>query len=123
MPPAPKRLAALFALAVAAVVPAVSSAAPAPGPIQIRTLSNRADLVSDGNALVGITLPRRVSARGLKVTVDGRDVSTAFARRSDGRVEGLIDGLALGPNEGGAPAPPPPAPPPPPRTHDPHTPP
>src|SRR4051794_6847366 len=98
MPPAaPTRLAALSALAVAFVVPAVSSAAPAP--IQIRTLSNRADLVSDGNALVGITLPRRVSARGLKVTVDGRDVSPAFARRSDGRIEGLVDGLALGPNQ------------------------
>ena len=66
-------------------------------PVQIRPLSNRADLVSGGDALVEIVLPDpRVS--GLKVDVDGRDVTSVFAVRSDGRMKGIITGLANGNN-------------------------
>src|SRR4051794_6080518 len=72
--------------------------AEAAAPIQIRTLSNRADLVSDGQALVGIALPRRARASRLKVTLGARDVTRAFTHRRHGRLEGVVDGLALGPN-------------------------
>jgi hypothetical protein len=86
-------LAVLMAVGMA-VAPAVSAAAPAP---TIAVLSNtRADLVSDGQALVGITLPRGVS--GLKVTLRGKDVSRSFARRSSGRIEGVVAGLRVGRN-------------------------
>ncbi|HEX6944977.1 MAG TPA: DUF6351 family protein, partial [Casimicrobiaceae bacterium] len=85
---------ALAAAALLALVPATSQAATRT--IRIQTLSNRADLISDGQALVGITLPK--GARHLRVSLDGRDVSDAFARRRDGRIEGIVDGLRLGPN-------------------------
>src|SRR5205807_1070421 len=89
---------AVLLLVLAALVAPASALAAAP-PIQVRTLSNRADLISDGNALVGITLPRRADAGRLKVTVGGRDISGAFTHRVDGMVEGLVDGLALGRND------------------------
>jgi len=67
-------------------------------PVQIKTLSNRADLVSGGDAFVEIILPNQAPAGGLKVDVDGRDVTSAFAIRSDGRMKGIITGLANGNN-------------------------
>jgi hypothetical protein len=69
------------------------------GAVEIRTLSNRADLISGGDALVEIALPEGGSLEGLKVEVDGRDVTAAFAQRSDGRITGLVTGLAEGPNQ------------------------
>jgi hypothetical protein len=91
------RLAVSLALAVAAAVVPASTAAAAPT-IKISTLSDRADLVSDGQALVAITLPRHAKAQGLKVTLGTRDVTSTFAHRVDGRLEGVVDGLALGRN-------------------------
>jgi hypothetical protein len=67
--------------------------------LQIRTLSNRADLVSGGDAMVQISFPPGVTSEGLHVTVGGRDVTSEFAVRSDGRVLGVIRGLAEGPNK------------------------
>jgi hypothetical protein len=66
----------------------------------IFVLSNRADLVSGGDALVEIVLPDKAKARydQVKVDVDGRDVTSAFAVRPDGRFYGLVTGLALGEN-------------------------
>jgi hypothetical protein len=63
-------------------------------PLAIKVLSNRADLVSGGDALVEIT------GAGDRPTVDvnGLDVSAAFGRRANGRVMGLVTGLAAGPN-------------------------
>ena len=63
----------------------------------IKVLSNRADLVSGGDALVEI-VPPMAAASGLKVDVDGRDVSSDFAVRGNGRVMGLVTGLAEGTN-------------------------
>src|SRR6266852_7896937 len=64
----------------------------------IKTLSNRADLVSGGDALMEIVLPQGASASGLKVDVGGRDVIDAFAQRANGRVLGVITGLSNGNN-------------------------
>ena len=68
------------------------------GGLQIQVLSNRADLVSGGDALVGIVLPSGAGAEALKVDVDGRDVTSAFAVRPDQRVTGIITDLKNGPN-------------------------
>ena len=66
--------------------------------VQIKTLSNRADLVSGGDAYVEIVLPDPARVGDLRVNVDGRDVTSAFAVRSDGRIKGIITGLANGNN-------------------------
>ncbi len=72
--------------------------AAAAGP-EIIVLSNRADLVSGGDALVEIKVPPYVDpSRGVKIDVDGRNVNAAFAIRPDGRYYGLITGLRNGNN-------------------------
>src|SRR5436853_3159183 len=68
----------------------------APSALTIDALSSRADLVSGGDALLAIG--GAGSADGLRVTVNGADQSSAFSTGSDGRVEGVVTGLALGAN-------------------------
>jgi hypothetical protein len=84
---------------VVGALPAESASRAAAGPLTIQVLSNRADLVSGGDALVAVDLPAGVKASQVQVTVGGRDVTSAFALRPNGRFEGLVDGLALGANE------------------------
>lgn len=67
------------------------------GQMQVRTLSNRADLVSGGNVLVEV-IPEGGNVTGLKVTLNGEDITTAFEKRSDGRITGLATGMAIGSN-------------------------
>ncbi|RYZ11426.1 MAG: hypothetical protein EOO24_06395 [Comamonadaceae bacterium] len=66
--------------------------------LEIRTASTRADMVSGGDALIEIVMPKDAGTAGLKVDVGGRDVSSAFAVRADGRLTGLVTGLAKGEN-------------------------
>jgi hypothetical protein len=64
--------------------------------VSIAVLSGRADLVSDGSALVAIQFTRRADAAHIRVSVGRRSVTSAFAWRADGRFEGLVTGLTLG---------------------------
>src|SRR5258708_27699016 len=66
--------------------------------VQIYVLSNRADLISGGDALVEVTIPAGANPSAMRVAVGKRDVTSAFAVRADGRYLGLIEGLALGEN-------------------------
>jgi hypothetical protein len=66
--------------------------------VQIDVLSNRADLISAGDALVEVAVPAGTSTSGIVVTDDGRDVSNAFTTTADGRFIGLVEGLEDGPN-------------------------
>jgi hypothetical protein len=66
---------------------------------EIRVLSNRADLVSGGDVLVEVVLPGRVDPDTVRVSLDGTDVTSAFAVRPNGRYEGVVTGLAVGPND------------------------
>lgn len=75
-----------------------SASASSADPIKIDVLSNRADVISAGDALVAIDLPRGTHASRVKVTDNGRNVTNAFAVRSNGRFEGLVTGLDLGDN-------------------------
>jgi len=89
----------VIAAAIAATYVGESIAqAQRPRPLQIVTLSNRADLVSGGDAFVEIVLPDHGPLQRLQVRVGERDVSSAFARRADGRITGVITDLAVGPN-------------------------
>jgi hypothetical protein len=63
--------------------------------LEIKVLSNRADLVSGGDALVEVVMPE---GSGLHFEVDGRDVTSYFWRRPDGKVVGVIEGLKDGAN-------------------------
>ncbi len=81
--------------ASAALPAATRDGAPA---LAVSVVSNRADLVSAGDALVTVRLPRGVRARDVEVRVNGRDVTTRFALRRNGRFEGLVHGLRVGSN-------------------------
>ena len=84
-------LGALLSLVAAASAQAASS-------LEIKVLSNRADLISGGEALVEVKIPDGTSASSVQVFDDGRDVTSMFARRLNGRYEGVVTGLSVGPN-------------------------
>lgn len=69
-----------------------------PQSLSIKVLSNRADLISGGDALVEIVLPDDADASKLMVTLGARNVSSEFPRRDNGRVMGLLTDLAVGEN-------------------------
>ena len=66
---------------------------PAP---RIEVLSNRADLVSGGDALVRVTLPRGVGASRLRLTAGHRNVTRALRRTGRRRLDGRVRGLRVG---------------------------
>ena len=84
-------------LALALVLAAAPASAAPRGP-SIQVLSNRADLISAGEALVAIDLPPGTDPAAVRVTLGGKEVTGAFAVRPNGRYEGLVEGLALGDN-------------------------
>ena len=79
-------------------LPATTSSAQDRGHLVVSVLSNRADLVSGGDALVQVRLPQGVRASDVAVRVGDRDVTRRFGVRADGRFLGLVRGLALGRN-------------------------
>ena len=70
---------------------------PTPG-TTLKTLSNRADLVSGGSVLMEVQLPTGVDRTQLRVDVGGTDVTPAFTLLASGRTVGLVTGLAVGDN-------------------------
>ena len=66
---------------------------------EIKTLSNRADLISDGDALVEVRVPKNVPMQKVTLTLNGTNVGAAFI--ADGRariLRGVLHGLAVGHN-------------------------
>jgi hypothetical protein len=84
-------------VALVATWPGVAGAAPV-SHVRIDVLSNRADLISGGDALVRVQVPAGADPATLHVDVDGRDVTPAFAVRPGGSFAGLITGLRPGRN-------------------------
>ena len=72
--------------------------APAAAPPAVQVLSSKADYVSGGDALVGVTLED--ASASLVVTLNGTDVSSAFKADPShtGRRIGLVSGIANGAN-------------------------
>jgi hypothetical protein len=88
---------AALLIMVGSTIPAVALK-PANASIEILVLSNRADLVSGGDALLEVRVPDGRPLSALRVDVGDRNVTSAFSLRADGRVAGLVSGLAPGPN-------------------------
>jgi hypothetical protein len=66
---------------------------------EIKTLSNRADLISGGDALVEVQVPRHVDLDSVVISLNGRDVTAAFKQNAGTRsFRGLVGGLANGKN-------------------------
>ena len=86
----------LGALLVAS--PAPGSAAATRGSLVVQVLSDRADLISGGDALVAVRLPAGVRPERVRVLLGDRDVTRRFAVREDGRFLGLVRGLRVGRN-------------------------
>jgi len=66
---------------------------------EIRTLSNRADLVSDGDVLVEVQAPKTVPMDKVKLLLNGVDITASFV--GDGatrKFRGLVTGLVVGEN-------------------------
>ncbi len=93
----PAALAAVLSL-VAWLAASVAQAAAGSSDLRIDVVSNRADVISGGDALVAVHLPAGVKASKVKVTLDGRDVTADFAMRPNGRYQGLITGMRVGRN-------------------------
>jgi len=66
---------------------------------EIHTLSNRADLISDGDALVEVRVPKNVPMHKVTLTLDGVDVRSSFvADNADRTFRGVLGGMTLGDN-------------------------
>lgn len=63
---------------------------------RIQVLSNRADLVSGGDALVRVTLPRKVKPSRLKLTAGKRNVTKSLTPTGARTLEGVVTGLPNG---------------------------
>jgi uncharacterized tannase-like protein DUF6351 len=67
---------------------------------EIRTLSNRADLISDGDALVEVQVPQNVPMNKVKLSLNGKDVGSAFVANNAARtLRGVLTGLKVGKNQ------------------------
>jgi hypothetical protein len=66
---------------------------------EIRTLSNRADLISDGDALVEVRVPKNVPMKKVTLTLNDANVNAAFVADEDARtMRGVLSGLVVGEN-------------------------
>jgi hypothetical protein len=102
----------LFTAALVAGCPGVSSdasvpsaAAPVAGAqlprlnFEIHTLSNRADLISDGDALVEVRVPKNVPMHKVMLTLNGADVRSSFVADDSARtLRGVLEGMEPGEN-------------------------
>lgn len=66
--------------------------------VRITVVSNRADLISGGDALVRVSVPSGRSGTLNRIRLNGRDVTRRFAAGTDGHYLGLVSGLRVGRN-------------------------
>jgi hypothetical protein len=91
-------LAVSLAAAVVSLLGAGALSAQAAERMSVHVLSDRADLISGGEALVAVTIPPKAKPGSVNVTLNGASITGEFAARPNGLYEGLVGGLALGPN-------------------------
>jgi hypothetical protein len=89
----------VFRLALAAVFLAVPLTAGADDDsFEIVTLSNRADLISGGDALVEVRVPKGVALNRVKVRLNGSDITSSFTPYGRA-LRGLVVGMVPGRND------------------------
>lgn len=88
---------ALPALAIAVLAAAAPVRAESPRDFEIRTLSSKPNLVSGGDAVVEVTLPRYANKGNVVVRLNGVDITHQFDA-SGSRLVGLVSGMPLGKN-------------------------
>jgi len=76
-----------------------STSAPTQDAGTLKVLSNRADLVSGGDALMEFVPASGINVKDVQVALNGSDVTQSFATRADGRFVGLVTGLTSGSNK------------------------
>src|SRR5262245_52574317 len=90
----------LFPLITTAAAPLPAAAHDDGNDLEIVTLSNRADLISGGDALVEVRVPKHVSLSRVKVKLNGHDITSSFTANASARtLRGLVTGLVEGRNE------------------------
>jgi hypothetical protein len=91
-------MAGVAALAIAHTSAAQATKGP-PRP-SVSVLSNRADLISGGDALVAVSVPKALATSKLRLVVQRgkrrRSATRALTRQSDGRYMGVVTNLPLG---------------------------
>jgi hypothetical protein len=95
----PRRLRVSLLLAAALLAACGKSVAPDPSagsPPALKVVSNRADLVSGGDALIEVVLPAGVAPSEVRMKLGTDDVTDAFALRPNGRYMGVLTGIPLG---------------------------
>jgi hypothetical protein len=93
-------LAALVVFLAVAISVAASAIHAAPGQFEILTLSNRADLISGGDALVEVRVPKNVPLDKVTLWLNGSEVTDTFRTDADARtMRGVVPGLQQGENE------------------------
>src|SRR5205809_742229 len=79
---------------------AASAKDAASGQFEIVTLSNRADLISGGDALIEVRVPKSVAPSQVRLSLNGHDVTGAFTANAAARtLRGLVTGLVEGRND------------------------
>ncbi|MGN0063584.1 MAG: DUF6351 family protein [Nocardioides sp.] len=99
--PVRRRTAVTVVLATCALVAPIGAVAqakprPSPGHLRISVLSSAPDQVSAGDALVQVSVPRRVKASDVRVKAGSRDVTSAFEATGAGTLVGLVEDLPEG---------------------------
>jgi Tannase-like family of unknown function (DUF6351) len=68
--------------------------------LRVAVLSSHAEMVTGGDALIRIDVPRAVPMENIKVLLNGTDVTSKFVRDDQARtITGVVDGLVIGENK------------------------
>src|SRR5260221_6903333 len=87
-------------LAFGALLLATAQAGEGPSNFEIVSLSNRADLVSGGDALLEVRVPKNVSLNKVRLSLNGHDVTGVFTANAPARtLRGVVSGLVQGRND------------------------
>src|SRR6266571_2374101 len=87
-------------LAFGAVLLVTAQAGEGPSNFEIVSLSNRADLISGGDALLEVHVPKSVALNKVRLSLNGHDVTGAFtANASAHTLRGVVSGLVEGRND------------------------
>src|SRR5947209_4709603 len=86
-------------LAFGAVLLVTAQAGEGPSNFVIVSLSNRADLISGGDALLEVRVPKNVPLDQVSLRLNNRDVTAAFKTTATTTLRGVVTGLVDGDNE------------------------